>query len=87
LTRVIKEDITALNHQIEALQNHVQCQRLLHKNKQTESHAAKVVSSLKSKLTETAKLFQWALEMRTKVECFPCPLQPISWLNISFQNL
>jgi len=66
LTRVIKEDITALNHQIEALQNHVHSQRLLHKNKQTESHATNVVSSLKSKLAKTTKKFQWVLETRTK---------------------
>jgi len=39
---------------------------MLHKNKQTESHASNVVSSLKSKLARTAKKFQWVLETRTK---------------------
>jgi len=66
LTFVIKQDITMLNHQIETLQSHVQNQRLLHKNKQTENHATNIVSFLKANLAKTTKRFQSVLETRTK---------------------
>lgn len=66
LTHVIKQDITTLNTQIEALQNYVKTQKNLRKNKQTETHALGVVGSLKSELANTTKRFQKVLETRTE---------------------
>lgn len=66
LTHVIKQDITTLNTQIEALQNYVKTQKTLRKNKQTETHALGVVGSLKSELANTTKRFQKVLETRTE---------------------
>jgi syntaxin 5 len=66
LTHVIKQDITTLNTQIEALQNYVKTQKALRKNKQTETHALGVVGSLKSELANTTKRFQKVLETRTE---------------------
>ncbi|KAL6060140.1 Syntaxin-5 [Balamuthia mandrillaris] len=66
LTCVIKQDITTLNQQIDALQNFVRSQKTLRKNKQTENHTTNIVSSLKSKLASTTKQFQSVLETRTK---------------------